>query len=133
MPMRPRHLLICAFACVCACACTRTIYLPTETVRTEYRADTRVIRDTLRTADTVTIDRAADTVRIDRTHWRTRTLHTTDTVIRALTDTVRLSASVPRELTAVQRRWITAGQIATALLACALLAVGIWFYRRIRR
>lgn len=109
------------------------VYLPTETVRTEYRADTRIIRDTLHTADTVTIDRAADTIRIDRTHWRTRTVHTSDTVVRAVTDTVRLSVSVPRELTAAQRRWIGLGKTALALLSGALLALGIWLYRRIRR
>ena len=133
MPMQPKHILLCACACVCACACTRTIYLPTETVRTEYRADTRIIRDTLRTSDTIRIDRAADTVRIDRTHWRTRTIHATDTVIRAVTNTVRVSVSVPRELTSAQRRWIVLGKIALGLLAGALLAVGIWLYRRIRR
>lgn len=132
MPMQPKHILLCACACVCACACTRTIYLPTETVRTEYRADTRIIRDTLRTSDTIRIDRTADTVRIDRTHWRTRTIHATDTVIRAVTDTVRVSVSVPRELTSAQRRWIGLGKIAIGLLAGALLAVGIWLYRRIR-
>ena len=132
MPMQPKHILLCVCAYVCACACTRTIYLPTETVRTEYRADTRVIRDTMRTSDTVTIDRAADTVRIDRTHWRTRTIHATDTVIRAVTDTVRVSVSVPRELTSAQRRWISLGKITLGLLAAALLAVGIWLYRRIR-
>lgn len=129
MIMRPKHILLCVCACVCACACTRTVYLPTETVRTEYRADTRVICDTLRTSDTVTIDRAADTIRIDRTHWRTRTIHATDTIIRATTDTLRVSVSVPRELTAAQRRWIGLGKIAAALLA---VAAAVWLYRRIR-
>lgn len=131
--MPPKHILLCACACICACACTRTVYLPTETVRTEYRADTRTVRDTVRMADTVVIDRAADTVRIDRTHWRTRTVHATDTVIRAITDTVRVSVSVPCELTTAQRRWIGLGKIAAALLTGALLAVGVWAYRRIRR
>jgi hypothetical protein len=102
-------------------------------VRTEYRADTRVIRDTLRTSDTVTIDRAADTIRIDRTHWRTRTIHATDTIIRATTDTLRVSVSVPRELTAAQRRWIGLGKIAAALLAAAAAIAAVWLYRRIRR
>lgn len=133
MIMRPKHILLCVCACVCACACTRTVYLPTETVRNEYRADTRVIRDTLRTSDTVTIDRAADTIRIDRTHWRTRTIHATDTIIRATTDTLRVSVSVPRELTAAQRRWIGLGKIAAALLAVAAAIAAVWLYRRIRR
>ena len=131
--MHTKRLLICACACVCACACTRTIYLPTEAVRTEYRADTRIIRDTLRTADTVTIDRAADTVTIDRTHWRTRTIHTTDTLIRAVTDTVRLGVPVPRDLSAAQRRWIGLGKTAAALLAAAALLGAAWLCRRIRR
>ena len=88
MIMQPKHILLCVCACVCACACTRTVYLPTETVRTEYRADTR---------------------------------------------TLRVSVSVPRELTAAQRRWIGLGKIAAALLAVAAAIAAVWLYRRIRR
>lgn len=112
--------------------CTRTVYLPTETVRTVHSADTRIVRDTLRAVDTIRIDRGGDTVRIDRVHWRTRTLHATDTIVRIATDTVRVSVSVPRELTGAQRRWMTVGKCAAAAVAAIVVGVValLWWRRR---
>lgn len=127
--------LMIALTCAVAVAagCTRTVYLPTETVRTVHSADTRIVRDTLRAVDTIRIDRGGDTIRVDRTHWRTRTLHTTDTVVRIATDTVRVSVSVPRELTGAQRRWMTAGKCAaTALAALIVGGIALWWWRRRR-
>ena len=129
------------------CSCTRKVYVPTETVRTEYkdrvvenlRVDTAVMRDS------VAVYVNGDTVRITkyRDRWRTRIIERHDTVNVAKVDSVAVPVEVPkpypveRKLTKWERTKMDAGGIAIGILGVAALGGLAWLawlaYKKRRR
>ena len=128
-------------------SCTRKVYVPQETVRTEYRdkvvENLRV--DTVAMRDSVAVYVNGDTVRITkyRDRWRTRIVERHDTVNVAKVDSVAVPVEVPkpypveRKLTRWERTKMDAGGIAIGILGVAALGVLTWLawlaYKKRRR
>ena len=122
-------------------SCTRKVYVPTETVRTEYkdrvvenlRVDTAVMRDS------VAVYVNGDTVRITkyRDRWRTRIIERHDTCTLTKTDSVQVPVQVERKLTKWERTKMDAGGIAIGILGVAALCGLAWLawlaYKKRRR
>ena len=129
------------------CSCTRKVYVPTETVRTEYKD--RVVEnlrvDTAFMRDSVAVYVNGDTVRITkyRDRWRTRIIERHDTVNVAKVDSVAVPVEVPkpypveRKLTRWERTKMDAGGIAIGILGVAALCGLAWLawvvYKKRRR
>lgn len=128
-------------------SCTRKVYVPTETVRTEYKD--RVVEnlrvDTVAMRDSVAVYVNGDTVRITkyRDRWRTRIIERHDTVNVAKVDSVAVPVEVPkpypveRKLTRWERTKMDAGGIAIGILIVAALGGLAWLawfvYKKRRR
>ena len=122
-------------------SCTRKVYVPTETVRTEYkdrvveavRVDTAIMRDS------VAVYVNGDTVRITkyRDRWRTRIIERHDTCTLTKTDSVQVPVQVERKLTRWERTKMDAGGIAIGILGVAALCGLAWLawlaYKKRRR
>ena len=122
-------------------SCTRKVYVPTETVRTEYkdrvveavRVDTAIMRDS------VAVYVNGDTVRITkyRDRWRTRIIERHDTCTVTKTDSVQVPVQVERKLTRWERTKMDAGGIAIGILGVAALSGLAWLawlaYKKRRR
>lgn len=122
-------------------SCTRKVYVPTETVRTEYkdrvveavRVDTTIMRDS------VAVYVNGDTVRITkfRDRWRTRIIERHDTCTVTKTDSVQVPVQVERKLTRWERTKMDAGGIAIGILGVAALCGLAWLawlaYKKRRR
>ena len=122
-------------------SCTRKVYVPTETVRTEYkdrvvenlRVDTAIMRDS------VAVYVNGDTVRITkfRDRWRTRIIERHDTCTVTKTDSVQVPVQVERKLTKWERTKMDAGGIAIGILGVAALCGLAWLawlaYKKRRR
>ena len=129
------------------CSCTRKVYVPTETVRTEYKD--RVVEnlrvDTVAMRDSVAVYVNGDTVRITkfRDRWRTRIIERHDTVNVAKVDSVAVPVEVPkpypveRKLTRWERTKMDAGGISIGILGVAALGGLAWLawliYKKRRR
>ena len=125
------------------CSCTRKVYVPTETVRTEYKD--RVVEavrvDTVAMRDSVAVYVNGDTVRITkyRDRWRTRIVERHDTVNVAKVDSVAVPVEVPkpypveRKLTRWERTKMDAGGIAIGILGAAALGGLAWLVYKKRR
>ena len=122
-------------------SCTRKVYVPTETVRTEYkdrvveavRVDTAIMRDS------VAVYVNGDTVRITkyRDRWRTRIIERHDTCTLTKTDSVQVPVQVERKLTHWERTKMDDGGIAIGILGVAALGGLAWLawlaYKKRRR
>lgn len=117
-------------------SCTRKVYVPTETVRTEYRdkvvENLRV--DTVSLRDSVAVYVNGDTVRIVkyRERWRTRIVEKHDTIVSVKRDSVAVPYPVEKPLTKWQRVKQDFGEFAIAFI-CVALAVIAWFVFKKRR
>ena len=113
-----------------AFGCTRKVYVPVESVRTEYRDRGSVRVDTVIEADTRFVYVNGDTVRDYRTRWRERVREVHDTVVREVRDTVTrtVTIEVERKPTPWQRAKEITGLAAIGML---LIAAVIWLSRRI--
>ena len=112
------------------CSCTRKVYVPTETVRTEYKD--RVVEavrvDTVAMRDSVAVYVNGDTVRITkyRDRLRTRIIEKHDTCTVTKTDSVQVPVQVERRLTRWERTKMDAGGIAIGILGVAALGGLAW-------
>ena len=122
-------------------SCTRKVYVPTETVRTEYKD--RVVEavrvDTTFMRDSVAVYVNGDTVRITkfRDRWRTRIIERHDTCTVTKTDSVQVPVQVERKLTRWERTKMDTGGIAIGILGVAALGGLAWLawlaYKKRRR
>lgn len=134
-------LLIGALITLLFGSCTRKVYVPTETVRTEYKD--RVVEnlrvDTVAMRDSVAVYVNGDTVRITkyRDRWRTRIIERHDTCTVTKTDSVQVPVQVERKLTRWERTKMDAGGIAIGILGVAALCGLAWLawlaYKKRRR
>lgn len=112
-------------------SCTRTVYVPTQSVKTDSIAVERVRIDSIVMRDSVSVIDRGDTVRIER--WRTRYITRRDTIAveRVRTDSIAVPyrVEVERPLTLWQRIKLSLG--GWALLAVLIAAaVMVWRLRR---
>lgn len=120
------------------CSCTRKVYVPTETVRTEYRDKVveSLLVDTVSLRDSVSVYVNGDTVRITkfRDRWRTRIVERHDTCTVTKTDSVQVPVQVERKLTKWEQAKMDFGGMAIGgFCAVAVLAVAVWIIKRKRR
>lgn len=123
------------------CSCTRKVYVPTETVRTEYKD--RVVEavrvDTVAMRDSVAVYINGDTVRITkyRDRWRTRIVEKHDTIVIVKRDSVAVPYPVEKPLTKWERAKLDVGGMALgtlgAVVVAAIVAVIVWITKRRRR
>lgn len=122
-------------------SCTRKVYVPQETVRTEYKD--RVVEavrvDTVAMRDSVAVYVNGDTVRITkyRDRWRTRIIEKHDTIVSVKRDSVAVPYPVEKPLTKWERAKMDAGGIAIGILGVAALGGLAWLawlvYKKRRR
>lgn len=121
--------------------CTKTVYVPTETVRTEYRdrAVEALRVDTVALRDSVAVYVSDDTVKITkyRERWRTRIVERHDTATIVKTDSVAIPYPVERKLTRWEQTKQDIGGMAIGAIGVAVLAVAVWLawivYKKRRR
>ena len=113
-------------------SCTRKVYVPVESVRTEYRdRDRNSVRiDSVIEADTRLIYINGDTVRDYRTRWRERIREVHDTVKEkqkvTVTKTKTITVEVERKPTLWERTSRGAGWFIAGALVVMLLTWKIW-------
>lgn len=113
--------------------CTRTVYVPTESVRTEWRdhETERTVTDTVR--DTRLVWMRGDTVLDIRDRWHRSTEYVHDTCYIERTDTLREPYPVERPLTRWERTKMDLGGVALGVIVAILCAAVAWLALRIRR
>ncbi len=112
----------------------KTVYVPTETLRTDtvYSATVRV--DSVIFHDSVSLMQRGDTVYLTKFRDRTRVRQRVDTVYQSMIDSVKVSVPYPveRKLSAWEQTKQDFGGIAIGGLIVALIAV-VWLVFRKRR
>lgn len=123
--------------CIISVGCTRRVYVPVETVRTEYkdRVLSQARIDSVFQRDSVSVFISGDTVRIekwrDRIKYRDREVH--DTLMRVRRDSVAVPYPVERKLTRWEQAKMDMGGVAMGGLAVALCIAVIWLIRKFRK
>lgn len=117
--------------------CTRKVYVPVENtvLRTDtvYQSQLRV--DSVFCRDSVAVIQKGDTVLITKWRDRYRVKQRTDTVYKAVTDSVKVSVPYPveRELTKWEQTKQDVGGMAMGALGVAVLAAAVmWVVKRKR-
>ena len=130
-------MLVILLALALSGGCTRKVYVPTEHIvystDTVYEAVLRV--DSVIQRDSVAVIQKGDTVLITKWRDRYRVKQRTDTVYKAVTDSVKVSIPYPveRELTKWEQAKQDVGGMAMGALGVAVLAAVIaWVVKRKR-
>lgn len=129
--MKNIRILMVVMALSLFVSCTRRIYVPVETVRTEYKDNAHEVRTTDSVTDTRLIYIQGDTVRDyhERIKWRERQVH--DSLYINRVDTIRVPYPVESNLTKWQQTKMDMGGIAIGVLCLCLLVIVIYGLRRI--
>ncbi len=125
------------FLCLVCGGCTKRIYVPVESVRTEYKdrvqLQTRI--DSVFQRDSISVFVKGDTVKIDRWHdrvkWRDREVY--DTIVQLRRDSVSVPYPVEKELSKWEQTKMELGGIAMGAviaLAVALCIAVVWIVKR---
>lgn len=113
----------------------KTVYVPTETLRTDtvYSATVRV--DSVIFHDSVSLMQRGDTVYLTKFRDRTRVRQRVDTVYQSMIDSVKVSVPYPveRKLSAWEKTKMDFGGMAIGGLIVALIAVVLLVFRKRRR
>ena len=130
-------MLVILLALALSGGCTRKVYVPTEHIvystDTVYEAVLRV--DSVIQRDSVAVIQKGDTVLITKWRDRYRVKQRTDTVYKAVTDSVKVSVPYPveRKLTKWEQTKHDVGGMAMGALSVAVLAAVIaWVVKRKR-
>lgn len=119
------------YLCIAFClvACTRTIYIPVESVRTEYQD--RYLKDSIYLHDSVYIRDRGDSIFVDRWHTRYIDRLRVDSFLRI--DTIREPYPVEKVLSKWQQTKMDIGGWAIgAISGIFLLGIGYGIYKFIR-
>lgn len=120
--------------CMCLGGCSpRTVYVPTENVRTEYRDRDveHLVTDTVH--DTRFVWVKGDTVVDIRDRWHMQREYVHDTCFVERTDTVRIPYPVERELSRWQQTKMDFGGMALGALAVVIVAAAVWLVKKFRK
>lgn len=130
--MRGVGVLILVLVAAVVCGCSRVQYVPVERVVTDsvLVTDTRV--DSVYMRDSVYIVHRGDTVWAYKDRYIYKWRERTDTVWRSRTDSVTVPVPVERELSGWQKWKMEAGGWLTGALGLAVIAGGIWVWRRLK-
>ena len=82
-----------------SCSCARTVYVPVESIRTEYK--TKLERDSVYLYDSVFVRQTTDSVFIDRYKYLYKTQIRVDTVIQV--DSIQVPYEVVSTVTETQK------------------------------
>ena len=130
-------MIVILLALMLSGGCTRKVYVPVENtvLRTDtvYQSQLRV--DSVFCRDSVAVIQKGDTVLITKWRDRYRVKQRTDTVYKAVTDSVKVSVPYPveRELTKWEQTKQDVGGMAMGALGVAVLAAAIaWVVKRKR-
>ena len=130
-------MIVILLALMLSGGCTRKVYVPVENtvLRTDtvYQSQLRV--DSVFCRDSVAVIQKGDTVLITKWRDRYRVKQRTDTVYKAVTDSVKVSVPYPveRELTKWEQTKQDVGGMAMGALGVAVLAAVIaWVVKRKR-
>lgn len=115
--------------CILLSGCTTVRYLPAESTRSDSIRVVTARTDAIHVTDSTVIDRSTDTVRIDRwrTVWRDRL--TTDTIVSASRDTIRVPypvetrVEVAAPLSGWQKALMSAGALSALLVAIRIISL----------
>ena len=112
-------------------SCSRKVYVPVESVRTEYRDRGSVRVDSVFEADTRFVYVNGDTVRDYRTRWRERVreVHDTVSVVQCVTKTKTVTVEVERGLSAWER--VLRG-LGWGFVGVFVGLIGWWLWRSLR-
>lgn len=123
-------MLVILSALLLSGGCTHKVYVPVEntTVRTDtvYQSQLRV--DSVFCRDSVAVIQKGDTVLITKWRDRYRVKQRTDTVYKAVTDSVKVSVPYPveRELTKWEQTKQTIGSCVLYFFGIGILSIILW-------
>lgn len=122
------------FLCLLCGGCSRKVYVPVETVRTEYkdRINTEYVVDSV--IDTRFVFINGDTVidYRDRVKWRDREVH--DSIYINKTDTISVPYPVEKELTKWEKTKMDFGGMAMGgLIAVVVLFIIVWLIKKFKK
>lgn len=125
--------ILLALSVAALCGCADKVYVPVESVRTEYRDRDveRLVTDTVR--DTRLVWVRGDTVVDVREKERVRRVEIHDTCYIERTDTIRVPYPVEKRLTRWQQAKMDLGGFALGGLAIGLSIAVIWLIKKFRR
>lgn len=113
--------------CLLLFGCSKTVYVPVESTKTEYRDILK--RDSIHILDSLIIREKGDTIYLTR--WRTeyRDILKTDSII--IRDSIQIPYPVEKQLTKWQKTKMDLGGIAIGIII-GLFFVIIWLIKRKR-
>lgn len=129
-----RSIGVAAAICVwLLCACTATKYVPTESVRIEYKDNIKEVHTTDSAVDTRFVYVKGDTVIDwrDRVKWRDRLVH--DSIYIEKVDSVPVPYPVEHKLSRWERAKMDFGGMAIGGMAIALCVAVVWLVKRFKR
>lgn len=112
------------------CSCTKTLYVPVETVRTEYKDNIREVHTTDSVTDTRFVLIKGDTVidYRDRVKWKEKIVR--DSVYIERTDSIQVPYPVEKPLTKWQRVKMDFGGMAIGAIIVAFCFAVVWLIKR---
>lgn len=121
-------IMLLALLSMCSGCKTRTVYVPVESVRTEYKD--RVFRDSLRLYDSIYIREANDTIRIEKYKYVYRDKLVRDSIL--ITDSIAVPYPVTEyievnRLSGWQKFQLWCGRILLVIL------IGFFIYKFIKK
>lgn len=119
-------------ALLCGCS-PRTVHVPMETVRTEYRDRDVHLFSTDSVNNTQFVFVKGDTVVCLQEKERIRRVEVHDTIKVILTDTIRVPYPVERALSRWEQTKMDFGGMALGGIAVALCIAVVWLIRKFRR
>lgn len=117
------RLIIMVFAYLLA-GCTKTVYIPVESVRTEYQD--RYLRDSVYVHDSTYIREKGDSVLIDRWHTLYREVLKVDSFLR--TDSIQVPYPVDKIVEVNKLYWFQ--KMLIWIGVGAIMALMLWLVRR---
>lgn len=121
-----KKILLTLFIAFCFCSCARTVYVPVESVRTEYT--TKLERDSVYLRDSVFVRQNADTVFTYQYKYLYRTKLQVDTVLRV--DTIQVPYEVTHTVTEKERGFFHHFGLMTILLLIIIVTIKFSKYFR---
>ncbi len=127
------------FLCFLSGGCTRKVYVPVESLRTEYkdRVQLQTRFDSIYLRDSISVLVKGDSVTIekyrDRIQWRDREVH--DTIVSIKRDSIPVPYPVEKELSRWQQAKMDAGGIAMGAAGVLFIAlcIAVWWIKKKRK